>query len=159
MPARNTQVMFYLLDAATNDEKNGDSKSLFHHACLQAAYYYRQKQKVFIYTDNQDIAHTIDEILWAFDANSFVPHNLKGEGPSYGAAVEISWQAPTGRRPILINLSSTAPNFSHQFSQIVDFVPSDETLKQQARERYKAYRQLGFTVGNQPVPLIEKTNT
>jgi len=146
MKARTTQVMFYQL-ADDGSEMN----SLFHHACLQAAYFYRQKQKVFIYSKDQKKAHDIDEMLWAFDANSFVPHNLKGEGPSYGAPVEISWQAPTGRRPVLINLTDTVPDFASQFSQVIDFVPSDEILKQLARERFKAYRQLGFTVGNQVI--------
>jgi DNA polymerase-3 subunit chi len=146
MQASNTQVMFYQLT-----EDGSEVNSLSHHACLQAAYFYRQKQKVFIYSQNQEKAHDIDEMLWAFDTNSFVPHNLKGEGPSYGAAVEIGWQAPTGRRPVLINLTDTVPNFAHQFAKIIDFVPTDDTLKQLARERFKAYRQLGFTVGNQPI--------
>ncbi len=121
------------------------------HACYQAAYFYRQNQRVFIYCSDQQLAHRVDELLWAFEPDSFVPHNLVGEGPKSGAAVEISWQIPTNRRPILINLTSTVPNFANQFSQIVDFVPIDEQLKQNARERFKAYRQLGFQVDNQPV--------
>ena len=154
MQSRNTQVMFYLLEDENLATAN-DIGSLFHCACLQAAYFYRQKQKVFIYTKDQDKAHDIDEMLWTFNANSFVPHNLQGEGPSYGSAVEISWQNPTGRRPVLINLTDTAPDFSGQFSRVIDFVPSDEVLKQSARERFKAYRQLGFEVGNQPFPASE----
>ncbi len=144
----NTQVMFYLLDQTNNEDKNYHSLL---HACYQAAYFYRQNQRVFIYCPDQQLAHQIDELLWAFESDSFVPHNLVGEGPKNGAAVEISWQEPTNRRPILINLTSTVPNFANQFSQIVDFVPIDEQLKQNARERFKAYRQLGFQVDNQPV--------
>jgi len=146
MHTGNTHVMFYQLT-----EYDSQASSVSHHACLQAAYFYREKQKVFIYSQNQEKAHDIDEMLWAFDTNSFVPHNLKGEGPSYGAAVEIGWQAPTGRRPVLINLTDTVPSFAHQFSKIIDFVPTDDTLKQLARERFKAYRQLGFTVGSQSI--------
>jgi DNA polymerase-3 subunit chi len=74
-----------------------------------------------------------------------------------GSAVEISWQTPSNRRAILINLSSTVPNFANQFSHIVDFVPADNTLKQQARERYKMYRQLGFQVDNQSVSAAPKS--
>jgi DNA polymerase-3 subunit chi len=175
---QSTQVMFYLLNdlsasadassAEVNTDKtasdktptdiqveadaNKDTESLEYHACKQAAYFYRQNKKVFIYCKNQEHAHDIDEILWAFDANSFVPHNLTGEGPSYGSAVEIGWQVPNGRRPVLINLTDTVPAFSSQFSSIIDFVPSDETLKQKARERFKQCRQLGFGVHNQAVP-------
>jgi len=151
-----TQVMFYLLNESLNGKDvESHNGSASHQACLQAAHFYRQNQKVFIYTDDQAQAHIVDELLWAFDPESFVPHNLHGEGPSYGSAVEISWQAPTGRRPVLINLTKTVPSFANKFSLIVDFVPIDETLKQQARERFKVCRQLGFQVGSQAV--IEPT--
>ncbi len=147
-----TQVMFYLLpDKEKADASNDNASATFYHACLQASYFYRQNQRVFIYTQDQKSAEQVDELLWAFDSDSFVPHNLSGEGPKQGAAVEISHQAPRGRRPVLINLSSTVPNFANQFQLIVDFVPSDETLKQLARERFKTCRQLGFQVDNQTI--------
>jgi len=146
----NTQVMFYLLEQENSDNK---MQQALLHTCFQAAHYYRQNQRVFIYCPDQTIAHYIDELLWSFEPDSFVPHNLIGEGPKHGSAVEISWQVPTSRRPILINLTSTVPNFAHQFSQIIDFVPSDEQLKQSARERFKGYRQLGFQVDNQPATV------
>jgi len=159
-----TQVMFYLLDENEQFHTTQDKVSPFYpvclHACHQAAKFYRNNQKVFIYTKNQEDAHEIDEMLWAFEPDSFVPHNLTGEGPRGGAAVEISWQMPTSRRPILINLTSTVPNFAGQFSTIIDFVPAEETLKQQARERFRTCRQWGFAVNNQAVPeIITKSTT
>ena len=158
--AMQTQVMFYLLDdekvknESTDTKENLDARdtsSAFYHACLQASHFYRQNQRVFIYTHDQTQAEQIDELLWAFESDSFVPHNLVGEGPKQGAPVEISYQPPRGRRAVLINLTETMPTFANQFQFIVDFVPSDETLKQQARERFKTCRQWGFQVNNQPV--------
>ena len=156
-----TQVMFYILsDEKSDDEKvdkdnkdadASDTSSAFYHACLQASYFYRQNKRVYIYTKDSQSAEQVDELLWSFDSDSFVPHNLVGEGPKQGAAVEISHQPPRGRRPVLINLTDTVPNFANQFQFIVDFVPSNETLKQQARERFKTCRQWGFQVDNQAV--------
>ena len=151
----NTQVMFYLL------EKQAEHNiALDHlHACFQAANFYRQRQRVFIYTESQQQAHQIDELLWSFNPDSFVPHNLPGEGPNNGSPVEISWQSPTNRRAVLINLTSTVPHFAQQFANIVDFVPHDEQLKQLARERFKQYRQMGFQVGNQAAaPIATKSD-
>ena len=93
-------------------------------------------------------------MLWAFEPDSFVAHNLLGEGPRGGSPVEISWQNPTVRRPILINLTNTMPNFTNNFSIVVDFVPTNELLKQQARDRYRACKQWGFLVESQPAPVI-----
>ncbi len=127
-------------------------------ACLQAAHYFRHNQRVFIYTQNQADAHQIDELLWSFDPDSFIPHNLIGEGPKNGAAVEISWQKPTSRRPVLINLTSQVPDFAGQFSQIIDFVPANEALKQQARDRFRTCRQWGFQVDTQAVHAAQSTS-
>lgn len=155
-----TQVMFYILNNDKSDGKQNDStdtsdtSSAFYHACLQASHFYRQNQRVFIFTQDKHSAEQIDELLWAFDSDSFVPHNLVGEGPKQGSPVEISDQPIRGRRAVLINLTTTVPNFANQFQFIVDFVPSDESLKQQARERFKVYRQWGFQVDNQPVAPI-----
>ena len=154
-----TQVMFYLLKDDGTDETEKESRSAIYHACLQASHFYRQNQRVYIYAQNQQHAEQIDEMLWAFDSDSFVPHNLVGEGPKQGAMVEIGYQAPQGRRSVLINLNSDVPNFANQFQFIVDFVPSDETLKQQARERFKTCRQWGFQVDNQAVIEPEITNS
>ncbi len=146
--------MFYLLNDKKVELKGSDAidtSSAFYHACLQASYFYRQNQRVFIYTQDKQSAEKIDEMLWAFDSDSFVPHNLVGEGPKQGAAVEIDSQAPTGHRPVLINLTSTVPSFANKFQFIVDFVPCDENLKQQARERFKTCRKWGFQVNNQAV--------
>lgn len=156
-----TQVMFYVLpkhSSSTNDDlsKNNNAVNLYtpnYQACLQASYFYSQNQRVFIYTTDQEQAEAIDEMLWSFQPDSFIPHNLVGEGPKAGAAVEISWQPIQGRRPILINLTDTMPDFAHQFNYIVDFVPTDEALKQLARERFKACRQKGFLVNNEKIEV------
>ena len=150
--------MFYLLKDDVTAEQV-DTCSANYHACLQASYFYRQNQRVYIYTQDKLQAEQIDEMLWAFDSDSFVPHNLVGEGPKQGAIVEIGYQAPQGRRPVLINLTSSVPTFANQFQYVVDFVPSDEILKQEARERFKVYRQWGFQVDNQAVVEPEKVST
>lgn len=137
-----TQVHFYLLP----DDTASDVNAHLLQACVQASYCFRNQQKVYVFTNDQPSAHQIDELLWSFEPDSFVPHNLVGEGPSYGAPVEIGFTAPKNRRPFLINLASRIPSFAKQYSHIIDFVPAEPSLKQQARERFKQYRQAGFHI-------------
>ncbi len=161
------QVLFYVLNDSEHTLTNSEVEQelILYCACLQAAHYYRQHKKVFIYTQNQQQAHAIDELLWRFDADAFVPHNLLGEGTSYGSPVEISWQAPKNRRAVLINLSTITPDFAGQFTQVIDFVPCDEALKQLARERFRCYRQQGSQVNtealavNKLLPLLNSKIT
>ncbi|MGB1263803.1 MAG: DNA polymerase III subunit chi [Cognaticolwellia sp.] len=153
-----TQAMFYSIEEQSKVAGVTENQLHLHYACLQAAHFYRQNQRVFIYTQDQQSAHDIDEMLWAFDADSFVPHNLIGEGPKQGAAVEISWQLPTNRRAILINLTSEVPNFANQFTYLIDFVPSDEAQKQQARNRFRTCRQWGFNLAHQVATTAQTIN-
>ena len=149
------QVIFTLLNETKVDDAQASQPAVkvqdhLYWACIKAAQCYRNQQRVFIFCDNQQVAHQIDELLWSFSTDSFVPHNLPGEGLNSGSPVEISWQAPTNQRHILINLASELPSFASQFSQIIDFVPSDEALKKLARIRYRGYQQLGFKVTTSP---------
>lgn len=139
-------VTFYVLTASPSEQNElSPTPAHFALACQLCADLYRTKQRVFVYTADQAQAEAFDQKLWQFDAERFVPHNLSGEGPSYGAAVEIGWQAPKQNRPVLINLTEHVPDFAQRFKQIIEFVPTQEQLKAQARERYKQYRQRGIT--------------
>ena len=107
-------AIFYVLKQ--QDEPDNHLPAHFDLAAKLAAEQYRHGQRIFIYTDNQQDAHLIDEHLWGFDPNSFVPHNLQGEGPEHGAPVEIGWSAPVGARKILINLATKVPDFINRFN-------------------------------------------
>ncbi|MAD75483.1 MAG: DNA polymerase III subunit chi [Rheinheimera sp.] len=140
-------VTFYVLAEPQHPTENELSTTPAHFAlaCQLCANFYRANQRVFVYTASQQDAELIDQLLWQFDAHSFVPHNLSGEGPARGAPVEISWQAPRQSRQILINLATDIPAFASRFNDIIEFVPSQAAAKAQARERYKQYRQSGVT--------------
>lgn len=154
-----TQAMFYSIEQQSKVVGVTEEQLHLHYACLQAAYFYRQNMRVFIYTQDQQSAHDIDEMLWAFDPDSFVPHNLIGEGPKQGAAVEISWQPPKNRRAVLINLTREVPNFANQYSHLIDFVPTDDALKEQARNRFRTCRQWGFNVEHQVASTTKTIDT
>ena len=144
--ANSCQVTFYLLNPnhETATVANGDTVAAeLLLGCELAAQLYRQQKRVFVFADSEQQGLLIDEQLWSFAADSFVPHNLAGEGPRQGAPVEISWQPPANHRQVMINFATLVPGFFNQFNQIIDFVPNEPEAKQAARERYKYYRQCG----------------
>ncbi|MBQ4832129.1 DNA polymerase III subunit chi [Pseudoalteromonas sp. MMG010] len=133
------------------DESNARADDHFALAADIAAQQYRQGQRVFIFVDNNEDAFAIDETIWTFDPNSFVPHNLQGEGPKGGAPVEIGTTPPVGNRKVLINLATNLPDFIRRFHQVFDFVPVEPNAKQAARERFKMLRQLGANISTQDI--------
>lgn len=148
-----TQATFYLLpeDAGSSPASSGSQDSptlpltVLEHASMLAGHHYRQGQRVFVATPTPSLSEQLDELMWQLDAERFIPHNLQGEGPRYGAPIEIGHQPPSGRRQVLINLCHPLPAFALNFEQIIDFIPGDPALKQQARERFHHCRQMNAT--------------
>lgn len=134
---------FYLLDQHTISDGLTAVEQL---ACNLAARKWREGQRVLIACEGDAQAIRLDEALWAYNPDSFVPHNLAGEGSRYGAPVEICWPQRRGNAPrdLLISLLPASADFAVAFHEVVDFVPAEDALKQLARDRYKAYRSVGF---------------
>ena len=140
--AKNAQ--FYLL----NPEKKITVEQL---ACDLAAQAWRLGKRVLIACETEEQAFLIDEALWQREPSEFVPHNLSGEATQYAPPIEISWKGKRNaqRRDLLINLQIEVPDFSHSFTQLIDFVPVEETQKAQARERYKILRSQGWVLSTE----------
>lgn len=122
-------------------------------ACDLAANAWRLGKRVLITCQTEQQALEIDELLWARDPDSFVPHNLSGEATQYPTPIEISWSGKRNaqRRDLLISLQNDIPPFAQSFTQIIDFVPVEEENKAIARERYKQYRQMGWQLTTEQV--------
>lgn len=142
---RNTmkQVTFYLLEGNQSYGELSTTEAL---ACRLATEYWRTGKWLLIACEDQNQAKRLDNALWEFEPYAFVPHNLIGEGPKLGAPVELLWRGlkSNSSRDILISLDLQFSDFATTFSQIVDFVPDDDDLKKLARDRYRAYRSIGF---------------
>ncbi|WP_105900823.1 DNA polymerase III subunit chi [Vibrio gangliei] len=116
------------------------------YAIYLACYFAKQGAKVYLHAHDKTQAEAIDEALWQQEPTNFQAHNLIGEGPHYGTPIEIGYHEarPHRNRQIVINMADNETNFAQTFAQVVDFVPCEQKAKQQARERYKIYRQAGF---------------
>lgn len=135
-------VKFYLLSQVSSEDLCAAEAM----ACELSAQAWKLGKRVLIACETEQQALKIDEALWTRDPDSFVPHNLSGEVTQYATPIEISWSGKRNaqRRDLLISLQTNIPDFINSFNQIIDFVPTDETEKAQARERYKQYCQLGW---------------
>ncbi|ESE41971.1 MULTISPECIES: DNA polymerase III subunit chi [Shewanella] len=143
-----TQALFYLLPPMGENTALSDMYQL---ACRLAQQGFINQQQVYIHCQDKNIAFEIDELLWQFEPSAFVPHNLKGEGPTTGSPVEIGFDrlGPNKSRQLLINLADQVPPFAVNFGQIFDFVANDDQHKAIARERYRQYRGLGIELTTQ----------
>ncbi|WP_079724776.1 DNA polymerase III subunit chi [Pseudoxanthomonas indica] len=91
-------------------------------------------------------AEELDELLWAFDEEAYIPHQIAGTDdeddltPVLIATPDID--APA--RALVINLRDEA--FSGQCERVLEVVPADPAARDPLRERWKQYKARGFDV-------------
>lgn len=109
---------------------------------LEKAYY--KGHRIFVYCDNKQDAELLDELLWTFKDDSFIPHNLEGEGPEPPPPIHIGYdKEPRGFNDILLNATSKIPAFYAKFKRVIELVNPVEAQKEESRMRYKTYRAQG----------------
>lgn len=128
------RVDFYLLN-------NNDPQASWLLACRLLEKAYLRGHRIFVYCNNQSQAEKLDELLWTFKDDSFIPHNLQGEGPEPPPPVQIGYQQePRGFNDILLNMADEIPPFYTRFKRIMELVANDEASKELSRLHYREYR-------------------
>ncbi|WP_019218115.1 DNA polymerase III subunit chi [Legionella tunisiensis] len=128
------RVDFYLLNSH-------EASARWLLACRLLEKAYLRGHQVFVYCDTKHDAEQIDELLWTFKDNSFIPHNLQGEGPEPPPAIQLGYQGePRGFNDILLNLATPIPSFYARFRRVMEIVVNDETAKELSRAHYREYR-------------------
>lgn len=128
------RVDFYLLSS-------NEQQAQWLLACRLLEKAYLRGHRVFVFCNNQQEAELLDELLWTFKDNSFIPHNLQGEGPEPPPAIQIGYQdEPRGFNDILLNLAVETPNFFTRFRRVMEIVPNQDDAKEKSRARYREYR-------------------
>ncbi|MGD9600436.1 MAG: DNA polymerase III subunit chi [Gammaproteobacteria bacterium] len=106
---------------------------------------WRRGRHVYVHCLDGDMAASLDELLWTFHDTSFVPHALSGTDESTHAPVILgaSLAAPDGM-DVLVNLHPEVPPFFGQFDQVIESTGFDAHTRQQARQRYRFYKDRGY---------------
>ena len=135
-----TRVDFYLLNDAAG------SKQLL--ACRLADKAYRLGHQSYILAADAAEAAALDALLWTFAAGSFVPHEV------YRTEAEVPTQPvllghappPAACHQLLISLSPQVADFFSRFTRVAEIVGGTEPEKATARERFRFYRERGYSI-------------
>ena len=135
-----TQVDFYILQ-----DTQPDAQALL--TCRLTEKAFKQGHQVYINTASGQQLKKLDDMLWTFRDGSFLPHGLYSESADsdhpvlLGHAVE-----PEGPSDVLVNLSNDVPPFFSRFNRVAELVGGDEAQRESARERYRYYKDRGYTL-------------
>ena len=112
--------------------------------------------ETYILTVDAQQTARLDEMLWTFSPGSFVPHRLSpcehdpAEDPR--PVVLIGHEEPPAVcHDILVSLRPEVPGCFSRFQRVAEFVGAAEEEKQQARVRFRFYRDRGYPLENHEV--------
>lgn len=100
---------------------------------------------IFLNCSSQAQAEEMDDLLWRFRADSFLPHGLVGSDNA--DRVAIGWgQDPIGHDDLLINLDLAVPPFFSRFHRVAEVVTQDPQSLEALRASWSFYRERGFAL-------------
>lgn len=133
-----TRVDFYILE-----DSAAAARQRF--VCRLAEKAWQQGHNIYIHTDDASQSNQLDEMLWTFRAESFLPHSLDNATDADMVQVHIGHsEEPLHHDDVLINLGREVPLFFSRFKRVAEIISAEEPERQAGRERYRFYRERGY---------------
>jgi DNA polymerase III subunit chi len=133
-------VEFHILNETGDNSRLRYACQLIERACAQG-------QRCYVCTTSDDQARRMDDVLWTFRDQAFIPHEIHSDSspshPRIMALIGSHAQVPPEFQSLLINLCDAVPDNPDRFARICEVVDADPQHKQLARERYRQYREQG----------------
>ncbi len=116
-------------------------------ACTLSAKAYARGLRVLAFCPDRESGQKLSRMLWTAPATGFVPH--------CAAEDRLAAQTPViidclGENPahddVLLNLRQELPSFFGRFRRLIEIVSLDEEDRNQARTRFRFYRDRGYDI-------------
>ncbi|MCR4347478.1 MAG: DNA polymerase III subunit chi [Sulfuricaulis sp.] len=135
-----TRVDFYLLNHAADGSQDAAVCKLAHKA-------FRLGHRIYILTPDSSHAQRLDRMMWIFSPGSFIPHGLSSNTTDADMPVLIGYDEPAAsHEDVLIQLTPQVPECFSRFQRVAEVVSGADADKAQARERFRFYRDRGYTL-------------
>lgn len=133
-----TEVDFYVLK-----EERLEQRSLF--ACRLAERAFRDGRQIYLHTADEASAQELDQLLWGFRAQSFLPHGLIGTEDA--ERIGIGWgENPGNHQDVMINLDLRVPDFVGRFQRVLEIVVQLPGIRDPLRASWRHYKHYGYPV-------------
>ena len=136
------RVDFYLLKSNAFSDQIGFCCRLTEKALAQ-------QNNIHIQTKDNIQSDALDEALWSFKPESFLPHAIgQDQYPEHPITIDSNALNQMNKAPrnLLILLCTEIPRNNQHFDRMCVIVTNIESDIQQAREQYKHFKQQGLEV-------------
>ena len=116
------------------------------YACRLARKARSTDAQIVILAKDQSQLAVLDEALWTFSEQDFLPHVMLEDALSAQTPILLTTNSAmeSPHHQMLINLSDAPPTHFARFERMFEIIASDDTDKSVGRERYAYYRKRGY---------------
>ncbi len=143
-----TQVDFYILESDTDDAR-------LRLTCRIVDKATQQDLHVYVNATSDAEAKQLDDLLWTFSQNSFIPHRIVREelaaAPLEPVLIGVNHPPGPGRWDVLVNLAGDVPEFFSRYERVAEVVDANAERRERSRERYRFYRDRGYRLNTHQV--------
>jgi DNA polymerase-3 subunit chi len=116
-------------------------------ACALASKALARGMRMMILTADSAWTERLDSLLWQQPAIGFLPHCRAHHRLAPLTPIILDHVAePVVHEQILLNLREDLPPHFSRFERLIELVGSDEAHRQQARTRFRFYRDRGYEI-------------
>ena len=135
-----TSIDFYILGQTTQQAR-------YDFVCRLVEKVYGEGRQVYLHVPCEEDARLLDDTMWQYKSESFLPHNVIGDTEQPQTQIQIGWlDHPDHHYDVLVNLCDPIPTFFSRFERVLEVVIQDEAILEQTRQHYKFYKDRGYEV-------------
>jgi DNA polymerase III subunit chi len=112
-----------------------------------------------VVTGEPELLRTLDTELWTFSQTEFIAHChvASAEPQVLSASPVVLAESPRGtpHHDVLVNLGVRVPDGFERFERLIELVSVEEDDRQQARARWKHYKDRGYAMQRHDVAARE----
>jgi DNA polymerase III subunit chi len=124
---------------------NADNR--LQHCCRLIRKIYRAGQKVVVFDDDAAQLARLNQTLWTFSPLDFIPHVMaSAKDASQTPVLLASEPVEFPHHDVLVNLSTSPPEFFSRFERLIEVVGTDDGDREQARGRWRFYKERGYPI-------------
>ncbi len=138
-----TQVDFYVLPDTTLEARLA-------FACRLTETIQRKGYRLHLHAEDEAMARQLDEVLWTFRPDAYVPHALAGSEMASQVPVVIGWQGPPDpaeeHPQAMLNLHPEIPEWFSRFERVAEIINQHQEVLRAKRACWKTYKDRGYPV-------------
>jgi DNA polymerase-3 subunit chi len=117
------------------------------YGCRLVRKVHRAGHRIVVHCDTPDLLQAMNEALWTFSAQDFIPHVLAQDQLADRTPVLLADDdvpPALGMHDVLINLGQSLPPGFSRYERLIEVIGPDEPDRQAGRERWRFYRDRGY---------------